>query len=188
MLSRKLFAACLTSIIGYFIVPVFFNYASDSYFIIGLAVSTVTVPILFVVGVLSSLAIETFSFSKNIGLSYLKHLVCAILCVLIFTLTTSGLLVTALLVSFVYTTIFFIIDSLSRYFEESKQIEKKNLTGSGWNLPYSTNRSFASRRSKTIFLIELTTQVSSTSKMDFCMSQMEIFLIMELQLVSNVFK
>ncbi|MCZ8542241.1 MULTISPECIES: hypothetical protein [Psychrobacillus] len=131
MLSRKLFAACLTSIIGYFIVPVFFNYTSDSYFIIGLAVSTITVPILFVVGVLLSLAIESTSLSNNIGLSYLKLLGSAILCALIFSLTTSGGLVTALLVSFVYTTIFFIIDSLSRYFEKSKQIEKKNLTGSG---------------------------------------------------------
>ncbi|MGE7919372.1 hypothetical protein ACQKM9_10510 [Viridibacillus sp. NPDC093762] len=31
-------------------------------------------------------------------------------------------IIAALLVSFVYATIFFIIDSLSRYFEESKQI------------------------------------------------------------------
>lgn len=125
MLSRKLFAACLTSIIGYFIVPVFFNYASDSYFIIGLAVSIVTVPILFIVGVLSSLGIESFSSSKNIGLSYLKHLGCAIICALIFSLTASDVIVAALLVSFVYATLFFIIDSLSRYFEESNQIEKK---------------------------------------------------------------
>lgn len=90
--------------------------------------SIVTVPILFVVGVLSSLAIESFSLNKNIGLSYLKHLGCAILCALIFSLTASGVLVAVLLVSFVCTTIFFNIDSLSRYIEESKQIEK-NLTG-----------------------------------------------------------
>jgi len=125
MLSRKLFAAFVSSIIGYFIVPVFFKYASDSYFIIGLSVSIVTVPILFVVGVLSSLAIETFSLNKSIGLSYFKHLGCAILCALIFSLRASGVLVAALLISFAYTTIFFIIDSLGRYFEESKKIEIK---------------------------------------------------------------
>lgn len=125
MLSRKLFAAFLTSIIGFFIVPVFFNDASESYFIIGLAVSIVTVPILFVVGGLSSIVIESVSLSKNIGLSYLIHLGCALICALLFSLTAVGVLVTALLVSFVYATIFFIIDSLSRHFEENKQIEKK---------------------------------------------------------------
>lgn len=125
MISRKLFAAFLTTLIGYFIVPIFFNFTSDSYFIIGLAVSIVAVPVLFVVGVLSSLAIESFSSSKNIGMSYLKHLGCAILCALIFSLTASSVLVSALLVSFVYATTFFIIDILCRYFEESNQIEKK---------------------------------------------------------------
>lgn len=120
MLSRKLFAAFLTSTIGYFIVPVFFNDTSDSYFIIGLAVSIVTVPIIFVVGVLSSLAIETVSISKNIGLSYSIHLGCAIICALIFSLTATGVLVTAILVSVVYSTIFFIADRLSQYFEEVK--------------------------------------------------------------------
>lgn len=125
MISRKLFAAFLTTLIGYFIVPVFFNFTSDSYFIIGLAVSIVVVPVLFVVGVLSSLAIESFSSSKNIGMSYIKHLGCAIFCALIFSLTASSVLVSALLVSFVYATTFFIIDNLWRYFEESNQIEKK---------------------------------------------------------------
>ncbi|TQR12944.1 hypothetical protein [Psychrobacillus soli] len=121
MVSRKLFAAFLTTIIGYFIVPVFFHDVADSYFIIGLAVSIVTVPILFIVGILSSIAIESWSFSKNIGLSYLTHLGCAILCALIFSLTASGVLIAAILVSFVYTTIFFTIDRLSKYFEERNQ-------------------------------------------------------------------
>ncbi|MDI2588535.1 hypothetical protein OR571_15785 [Psychrobacillus sp. NEAU-3TGS] len=122
MLDRKLFAAFFTSIIGYFIVPVFFRDASNSYFIIGLAVSIVTVPVLFIVGVLSSIAIESFSSSKNIGLSYLKHLGCALVCAFIFSLTVFDLLVTALLISFAYATIFFIIDRLLiRFWEESKQ-------------------------------------------------------------------
>lgn len=112
MLDRKLFAAFLTSIIGYFIAPIFFHNVSDSYFIKGLAVSIVTVPVLFVVGVLSSLAIDLFSSNKNIGLSYLKHLGCALVCAFIFSLTAFDLLVTALLISFAYATILFIIDRL----------------------------------------------------------------------------
>lgn len=120
MLDRKLFAAFFTSIMGYFIVPIFFHDASDSYFIKGLAVSIVTVPILFIVGVLSSLAIESVSLSKNIGLSYLKHLGCAILCAFIFSLTAMYFLVAALLISFVYATIFFLIDRLLiRFFKEN---------------------------------------------------------------------
>lgn len=130
MVSRKLFAVFLTTVIGYVIVPLFFHDATDSYFKIGLAVSIVTVPILFVVGVLSSLAIESSRLSKNIGLSYLTHLGCAILCALIFSLTTSGVLVAALLISFVYTTIFFIIDNLSKYFEERNQRPSKERNNS----------------------------------------------------------
>lgn len=121
MLDRKLFAAFFTSVICYFIVPLFFDDASDSYFVIGLSVSIVTVPILFVVGILSSLAFESFNFSKNIVLSYLIHLGCAELCAFVFSLTATGVLFIAILISFVYATIFFIIDNLSRYIEESSE-------------------------------------------------------------------
>lgn len=124
MLDRKIFAAIFTSVICYFIVPLFFDDATDSYFIIGLSVSIVTVPILFVVGILSSIAFESFNFSKNIGLSYLFHLGCAVLCVFFFSLTASGVLVIALLISFVYVTIFFIIDNINKYIEESSKEQK----------------------------------------------------------------
>lgn len=117
MLDRKLFAAFFTSVICYFIVPLFFDYSSESYFVIGLSVSIITVPILFVVGILSSLAFDSFNFSKNIGLSYLIHLGCAILCAFVFSLTATGVLFIAILISFVYATIFFIIDNLRRYIE-----------------------------------------------------------------------
>ena len=123
MLDRKLFAAFFTSVICYFIVPLFFDDASDSYFVIGFSVSIVTVPILFVVGILSSLAFESFNFSKNIVLSYLIHLGCAVLCAFVFSLTATGVLFIAILISFVYATIFFIIDNLSRYIE--RVVKKK---------------------------------------------------------------
>ncbi|MGB3102095.1 MAG: hypothetical protein WBB56_09330, partial [Psychrobacillus psychrotolerans] len=45
------------------------------------------------------------------------HLGCAILCAFVFSLTATGVLFIAILISFVYATIFFIIDNLSRYIE-----------------------------------------------------------------------
>ncbi|EGQ20005.1 hypothetical protein HMPREF9372_3664, partial [Sporosarcina newyorkensis 2681] len=102
-------------------VPVFFTYGPNEYFSVGLAVSMVTVPVLFVVGVLSSLAIESFSKRKQLGMSYLKQLGCAIICAGVFSLTAFNLFSTALIVAFIYVTIFFIIDNVSKYLEIIKQ-------------------------------------------------------------------
>ena len=65
MLNRKLMAAFITTVICYFIVPFFFDDFYNNYFIIGFAVSFVTVPILFTVGILSSIMIEYFSKKRN---------------------------------------------------------------------------------------------------------------------------
>ncbi|CAM5216250.1 putative protein OS=Ureibacillus acetophenoni OX=614649 GN=SAMN05877842_106127 PE=4 SV=1 [Ureibacillus acetophenoni] len=117
MLSRKLYAAFITSVIGFFIAPILFEFGSGYNLYIGLAVSMVTVPTLFVGGVLSSLAIEHYSKSDAVLLSYFKHLVCALICVLLFTIVSSSLIISALVIGIVYITIFFIVDFLTKYVE-----------------------------------------------------------------------
>ncbi|CAM5216180.1 putative protein OS=Ureibacillus acetophenoni OX=614649 GN=SAMN05877842_106127 PE=4 SV=1 [Ureibacillus acetophenoni] len=116
-LSRKLYAAFITSVIGFFIAPILFEFGSGYNLYIGLAVSMVTVPTLFVGGVLSSLAIEHYSKSDAVLLSYFKHLVCALICVLLFTIVSSSLIISALVIGIVYITIFFIVDFLTKYVE-----------------------------------------------------------------------
>ena len=120
MLSRKLYAAFLTAFLCYFIVPFFFHDFSNTYFYIGLGVSIVTVPILFIVGVLSSVAIETLSKRQHSLFSYGKHLGVGIICVIIFSIITgwgmdSLLLYTSIM--WLYVTIFFVIDHIIQYFD-----------------------------------------------------------------------
>ncbi len=120
MLSRKLFSAVLTTIICYFLVPFFFNEFSSDYFLIGLAVSTITVPILFIVGILSSIAIEASSKQHHFLLSYVKHLGCGIICGLIMLLITEGSMdsiVLYLLIAITYVTVFFANDYTIKYIE-----------------------------------------------------------------------
>ncbi|KGR77253.1 hypothetical protein [Ureibacillus manganicus] len=117
MLSRKLYAAFITSVIGFFIAPLLFEFGTGYNLFIGLAVSLVAVPTLFVGGVLSSLAIEHYSKSDALLLSYFKHLVCALICVLLFTIVSGSLLLSALVIGIVYVTIFFIVDVLTKYVE-----------------------------------------------------------------------
>ncbi|WP_332651425.1 hypothetical protein [Lysinibacillus sp. 54212] len=123
MLSRKLFAAVLTTLIAFFIVPVFLYEESGTYFLIGLAVSTMAVPVLFFIGILSSIVIESYTGRRHIGWSFGIHLCFGVLCAIIFSLKMDGLLLTALLISLVYVTLFFIIDSMTKVIEE-KNIQK----------------------------------------------------------------
>lgn len=120
MLSRKLFAAVLTTIICYFLIPFFFNDFSSNYFLIGLAVSTITVPILFVVGILSSIAIEVLSKQQHFLLSYVKHLGCGIICALIVLFIAEGSMDSSffyLLIAITYVTVFFANDYTIKYVE-----------------------------------------------------------------------
>ena len=78
MLNRNLMAAFITTVICYFIVPFFFDDFYNNYFIIGFAVSFVTVPILFTVGILSSIMIEYFSKKRNYFNYFVKHLACGV--------------------------------------------------------------------------------------------------------------
>jgi len=115
LLSRKLYAAFITSVIGFFIAPLLLEYGNGYNLYFGLAVSLVAVPTLFVGGVLSSIAIEHYSKSDALLLSYFKHLVCALICVLLFTIVSGSLALSALFIGVVYITIFFIVDLLTKY-------------------------------------------------------------------------
>ncbi|WP_042476956.1 hypothetical protein [Bacillus ndiopicus] len=113
MLNRKLTAAFFTTVICFFIVPLFFNEYYNSYFIIGLSVSIITVPTLFIIGISFALAIELFSKFNNILILYIKHLICGLLCVVLFLLLTgwdTELLFVYTLIAFTYVSIFFIND------------------------------------------------------------------------------
>lgn len=120
MLSRKLYAAFLTAFLCYFIVPFFFHDYSNSYFYIGLGVSIVTVPILFIIGVLTSVAIEKLSKHQQLLFSYSKHIGVGFICVIIFSIITGWgmdafLLYTSIML--LYVTIFFVIDHIILYFD-----------------------------------------------------------------------
>lgn len=117
MISRKIYAAFLTSVIGFFIVPFFFYEISGGYNLAsGLAVSIWTVPTLFIGGVLSSIAIEYQDRNQSIWFSYLKHLGCAFLCTLFFKILSFDIILTGI-IAFLYVTIFFITDFKTKYFE-----------------------------------------------------------------------
>ncbi|MFY3790681.1 hypothetical protein ACOQFO_03050 [Ureibacillus sp. MALMAid1270] len=116
-ISKKLYAAFLTSVIGFFIAPFLFYEFSGGYSLVaGLAVSIWTVPTLFIGGVLSSIAIEYYGKNQSIWLSYLKHLGCAFICSLLFLILAFDLIKTGL-IAFIYVTIFFIVDLITKYFE-----------------------------------------------------------------------
>ncbi|MFK9091050.1 hypothetical protein [Bacillus salipaludis] len=127
MLSRKILAACITSVIGFFIVPLFFNFGPNEYFIVGWVVSTVTVPFTFVIGVISSLIF--YSKHQQVWISYLKHIGSSLICVAIFSLYGKlnggqgiDVLIPAFFIGLIYTTIFFIADYATKYLEERKDI------------------------------------------------------------------
>ncbi|MBS4221814.1 hypothetical protein [Lederbergia citrea] len=115
MISRKIYAAFLTSVIGFFIVPFFFYEFSGGYDLAaGFAVSLFTVPTLFIGGVLSSIAIEYHNKNQSIWFSYLKHLGCSFLCILLFSILSLDIILTGI-IAFLYVTIFFIIDLITKY-------------------------------------------------------------------------
>ncbi|MEK9197132.1 hypothetical protein [Ureibacillus sp. FSL E2-3493] len=122
MLSRKLLAAFFTTVICYFIVPFFFDDFSNSYFLIGLGVSIIAVPILFTVGIFSSIAIESLSKNEHILFSYIKHLVCGIIFTLIFLLLTGEIssFLSYIEITIIYVTFFFIIDYIIKQKNKKK--------------------------------------------------------------------
>ncbi|WHY87137.1 hypothetical protein QNH39_04545 [Neobacillus novalis] len=128
MLARIILAAVITSVIGFFILPLFFNSGPNEYFLVGWVASTVTVPFTFVVGVISSLIIEHSNNRQQVWVSYLKHIVCSLICVAIFFIyeklnggQANDFLIIALIIGFIYTTIFFISDYVTKYFEAMSQ-------------------------------------------------------------------
>lgn len=101
--------------------PVFFNYGPNEYFLVGLGVSSVTVPFIFVGGIISSLLIEHFSKRQQWWLSYLKHIGSSLICIAVFLLyvrVNGGLAIDlaeiALIIGIIYTTIFVITDSITK--------------------------------------------------------------------------
>lgn len=126
MLSRKILAAFITSLVCYFIVPLFFNDYQNSYLLIGLGVSIVTVPALFILGIITSLIIEVKNHKRNMISGYFIHLICAIVysIVIFFFIQNSqtfdiSLILIYLSIATLYVTIFFISDSLIKFKERS---------------------------------------------------------------------
>jgi len=112
MVSRKLLAAFFTALLCYFIVPLFFHDFAESYFVIGLGVSIIAVPILFTVGILSSIAIEQLSKKEHALFSLAKHFGCGIIFTVIFLLLTGEIrsVFIYLSIASVYIIIFYISD------------------------------------------------------------------------------
>lgn len=128
MLNRKLLAAFVTAVVCYFIVPIFFNDFTNSYFAIGLGVSIISVPILFTFGILVSIVIELRT--KHIFVAYIEHFACGLICVCVLLLLTEWdieLFFIYTLMAFVYVTLFFISDNLIKRNLNVKQEGKRNL-------------------------------------------------------------
>ncbi|MFJ7666953.1 hypothetical protein ACIQXI_07580 [Lysinibacillus sp. NPDC097195] len=115
MLNRKLLAAFVTAVVCYFIVPIFFNDFTNSYFAIGLGVSIISVPILFTFGILVSMVIELRT--KHIFFAYIEHFACGLICVCVLLLLTEWdieLFFIYTVMALVYVTVFFISDYLMK--------------------------------------------------------------------------
>jgi len=115
MLKNKIISAVITLIIGIFIIPLFIGSTySIAYGIYGTAF---TAPAM-VIAVIVSILIEKYSKNKNVIFMYIKHLLCALIFSLLFSLvnfnanTIKDTIYLASLMGSIYITIFVIFDYL----------------------------------------------------------------------------
>ncbi|WP_369378833.1 hypothetical protein [Lysinibacillus fusiformis] len=123
MLKNKIISAVITLIIGIFIIPLFIGSTySIAYGIYGTAF---TAPAM-VIAVIVSILIEKYSKNKNALFMYIKHLLCALIFSLVFSLvnfnanTFKDTIYLASLMGSIYITIFVIFDYLLRSLNKSK--------------------------------------------------------------------
>lgn len=123
MLKNKIISAVITLIIGIFIIPLFIGSTySIAYGIYGTAF---TAPAM-VIAVILSILIEKYSKNKNALFMYIKHLLCALIFSLVFSLvnfnanTFKDTIYLASLMGSIYITIFVIFDYLLRSLNKSR--------------------------------------------------------------------
>lgn len=123
MLKNKIISAVITLIIGIFIIPLFIGSTySIAYGIYGTAF---TAPAM-VIAVIVSILIEKYSKNKNVIFMYIKHLLCALIFSLLFSLvnfnanTFKDTIYLASLMGSIYITIFVIFDYLLRSLNKSR--------------------------------------------------------------------
>lgn len=123
MLKNKIISAVITLIIGIFIIPLFIGSTySIAYGIYGTAF---TAPAM-VIAVIVSILIEKYSKNKNVIFMYIKHLLCALIFSLLFSLvnfnanTFNDTIYLASLMGSIYITIFVIFDYLLRSLNKSR--------------------------------------------------------------------
>lgn len=123
MLKNKIISAVITLILGVFIIPLFIGYTySIAYGIYGTAF---TAPAMLV-AILVSVVIEKYSKNKNVIFMYIKHLLCALIFALLFSLVNfdsdtfkDSIYLTSLMGS-IYITIFVIFDYLLKNLNKSR--------------------------------------------------------------------
>ncbi|MEE3805624.1 MULTISPECIES: hypothetical protein [Lysinibacillus] len=120
MLKNKIISAVITLIIGIFIIPLFIGSTySIAYGIYGTAFT-------MVIAVIVSILIEKYSKNKNVIFMYIKHLLCALIFSLLFSLvnfnanTIKDTIYLASLMGSIYITIFVIFDYLLRSLNKSR--------------------------------------------------------------------
>ncbi|WP_068983853.1 hypothetical protein [Lysinibacillus xylanilyticus] len=123
MLKNKIISAVITLILGVFIIPLFIG---STYSIAhGIYGTAFTAPAMFV-AVVVSVAIEKYSKNKNVIFMYIKHLLCALIFALLFSLvnfdinTFKDTIYLATLMGSIYITIFVIFDYLLKSLNKSR--------------------------------------------------------------------
>ncbi|MGA3599015.1 hypothetical protein [Lysinibacillus agricola] len=125
-MKNKIISAVITLILGVFIIPLFIGYTySIAYGIYGTAF---TAPAMLVT-VVVSVMIEKYSKNKNVLIMYIKHLICALIFSLLFSLvnfnidTFKDTIYLSSLMGSIYITIFVIFDYLLKSLNKSNPSE-----------------------------------------------------------------
>lgn len=123
MLKNKIISAVITLFLGVFIIPLFIG---DTYSIAhGIYGTTFTAPAMLV-AIVVSVVIEKYSKNKNVIFMYIKHLLCALIFALLFSLinfsinTFKDTMYLATLMGSIYITIFVIFDYLLKSLKKSR--------------------------------------------------------------------
>ena len=123
MLKNKIISFVITIILGIFIIPLFIGSTySIAYGIYGTAFTAPAMLVALVV----SLVIEKNSKNKNVVFMYFKHLICAFIFALLFSLvnfdinTIKDTLYLTISIGIIYITLFVIIDYILKYISEKK--------------------------------------------------------------------
>ncbi|MGE7094389.1 hypothetical protein ACQKII_23745 [Lysinibacillus sp. NPDC048646] len=122
MLKIKIISAVITLVLGVFIIPLFIG---STYSIAnGIYGTAFTAPAMLA-AVVISVVIEKYSKSKNVIFMYIKHLLCALIFSLLFSLvnfdidTFKDTIYLASLIGSIYITIFVIFDYLLKSLSKS---------------------------------------------------------------------